>query len=270
MDLRSPINPYREDYDLLFDEQIYGAEMGYYHNCVITSLFDNNGKDMFDWSIEEIQDSTIEQVLDLLIAENPDVARDVLHECLRIVEEDGVDAPENPYVERYLFSVQELESPDKKSYTEDFMRIIQQEIVDEQEVLLINGSISTYFYSSCLWKPYIPTMYEGLYVCHDDHNAFMLETYDENFIHNMAADESITFIGVPVIRNNQIESLFVFDDMRILSTASWNDYIYQQDSNQWIFEPTDDIIFPIHGTEYVIRQGTYQFDRFDGGYVVFL
>ena len=270
VDLRSPISIYKPDFNLFFDEQIIGANVGLYHNCIISSLYENNGKDMFDWSPEAIRDSTIKYVMDLVDAEDPQSVYNLLVESTQALGEVEDASTMNPYIDRYMSYSRELMQNEVKAYTEEFMEIVQQELSDEQEVLQINGTISTYYYSCCLWEPYMPTMYEGLYVCHDDHNTFVLETYGENYRYAMVTDESITFIGVPVIRNDKIESLFVFDDMRVLSTTSWNNYVYQQDSNQWIFEPTDDITFSIHGTEYVIRQGTYQFDRFDGGYVVFL
>ncbi len=270
VDLRSPILMYGLDSEWYFDNEIIGANVGYYHNYIISTLYKNNGKKMFDWPNEEIRDSTIEHIMNLVTSDKPEYVYEILLESTKSFGEAEKSTTTTPYINKYIECISDLNQTKAKVYTEEFMHIVQEEMEDKQEIMQINGAISTYFYSSRLWKSYMPSMYSGLYVCFNGNDSFLIETDDEKSIQRLTDDESLTFIGVPVIRDGQIESLFVFDDLRMLKTHSWNDYVIQLDNNKWELVIPNDVILYNHNTQYVISHGVYDFYRFDGGYVAFL
>lgn len=279
IDLRDPISFY-EDRDCLFNEQIIGSNMGFVHNYIISVLYRNNGYRLFQWSPDVLVDSIIYTYANILDSKDL-YLEDILiisDEIINNVLIDDITHKDDEYISYFIESYQALISENvcfekRRDYTEEYMDIIQQEIGDEEYVFLINGAISTYFYSYDLWQTYIPTQKSYRYICineNSDPYLFSSSEAYEHIITTIVYNGAISFAGVPVIRDNKIESIFVFDDLVPLNDVVWNDERnYIQDNTFYIEE---DIIFQYvdyYYQEFTIPAGTYQFDRFKGGYVVF-
>lgn len=275
IDLRNPI--YSSLYSsCVFDDQIIGSNVGWVHNYIISLLFANNGSQIFFWDHQILMDSIMDIYFDMLVADNADVdvttfGKEILYAIN--TKADSNDEYFNMYVSSYKTLSQEQSDPEiLKNYTEEYMEIVQASISSECYALAINGSISTYFYSARLWHTYIPNVRSSIYICANKYSKdfYTLSGYDAfNGIVTGVLGDEFSFVGIPNIRDGKIESLFVFDELFPLHNVAFRNTENYISNNT--FHLDEDIVF--QNLEYydllTIPAGTYHFDRFEEGYVVF-
>lgn len=265
LDFRDPIF----GISFLIDENIECANYGYYHNFIISNLYQNNGKEVFGWDMETITDSVIEQVTQLFRIQDQGNVSSLLqnYRSFFLEEKSSSKIFENEYIARYIENISVIPNQSIE-YTIEYMKIVQQEC-SEEEQLIVNGAISTYLYSSNLWKSYFPSVNDGVYICYNNH-PFILSGVDSSETLNLLlCANDLSFVGVPVAINGHVEAICVFDELLGLNESSWGDCLHN-DGENWYITIDEDISLISGDYNLYMRHGTYVFQEWCGCHVIFL
>lgn len=142
--------------NILFDKKIVGGNLGWYHNALIQHLLKEPIKEidilsLLDRSTLFLETNKIFEFKD----------RKLFCECLYkkwnvLSANDMMSFKMNHdyqlIIANYFESVAKIDSPKKLAYTQSVMREISEFGLKDEDVYLINGTISTYYYSLILWN----------------------------------------------------------------------------------------------------------------------
>lgn len=139
--------------DVLFNDDIKGANIGWYHNVIIQEMWDNS-----------IDNYTVDFLMEYvsMYFENNGIcefeSRENFYQSLTdnwSYRSDYFDMMNPDYqqiIEEYLATMWQLSESDRFSYTETIMEKIAGYGLPDEDVYLLNGTISTSYYSSLLWN----------------------------------------------------------------------------------------------------------------------
>lgn len=269
----------------LFNDGIRFANIGFMHNYIISSIYNEVHEDFFDMSDEDLAANIFEDYFTPLSAHEQEYYNLFNHvtmdfnlglanaftlsnsdTIIQFYFEELADIPENSWCE----------------YTEDFMQIVDQNLgeLDEDRVLLINGCLSTFFYSKCLWNLNVPDNYSGKYV------VFNITTGTWQYIEcsQPALDQLLIsnygniLVFIPHLNSEgDVTNLFLMDynNSSQLTGLNNNPYIVGANettsliitpNNQFFYESIDSNS-PMH---ILISAGVYALQRFNEGYFLTL
>lgn len=270
----NPINDLSNS-SIIFDDSICGANIGFIHNAIILSLYFQDQDVFFSLSNEEIAYYVFEDYFRPYAGYEDEYYDMYMQVCNGIendyhLNDDNVFVYPDDIIEFYFEELQSIPSGSWTSYTEDFMRIVDQELEDDNErIFLVNGTISTFIYSSFLWNLNIPSPYSGKYLMLDvtngDWSGLLTCNIEEQF-QSMLTDPR-ELIYVPVISNRNIIALFVFDEISTLDVLPTNEYIIL-DGESMLLNVPQEISMNLGGQDIFIPTGQYEFQRFNDGYFI--
>ena len=163
--------------NILFDKKIVGGNLGWYHNALIQHLLKEPIKEidilsLLDRSFQSPEEIPGISVMNFLkYAKNKSTGKNVkifefkdrklFCECLYkkwnvLSANDMMSFKMNHdyqlIIANYFESVAKIDSPKKLAYTQSVMREISEFGLKDEDAYLINGTISTYYYSLILWN----------------------------------------------------------------------------------------------------------------------
>lgn len=146
--------------EFLFPEDMLGANIGYYHNWLISNLWMETGDDIHGVETEYILTTTIRLLEENEIVQFNDVSSFNLEAsliCANFQNFSEVSFADvlGEYCEviyLYLTEFYAVSSEYRQQFTSDFMDVIAGYGLSDEITLLLNGTISTYYYSSVLWN----------------------------------------------------------------------------------------------------------------------
>ena len=279
---RYSLNIYEPIYDYsqsirLFDDDIKYANIGYLHNYAITTI-NNTHSSLFDVSPTDIVNHVFENVFEASVGN--EVAYQQLYDySYAHIESDyenfnssstAMDYDE--CIGIYFDNLYRISETAWYSYTNDFMEIVDEELrySDEDRLMLINGCLSTFYYSKCLWKLNAPNPYSGKYILFNTQNGTWqyVETNDVWQLYNtiLASGDSLVLF-VPYISNGELTSLFLYDIFFSQNDIDGSQYLNQIDNILNLTIPST-LNLSIGSIETAIQEGTYSFQRIEDGFVV--
>lgn len=144
--------------DVFFDEDIIGANIGWCHNDVIQGIWQ-------DISSDEMLDAMdYNSLLDYITLYMEDRGlftfedRRAFNDALSVIwtnnynYRDFIDPSYNQIIDGYFATITELDKEEWFSYTQSIMEEINGFGLPDADVLFLNGTISTFYYSSVLWN----------------------------------------------------------------------------------------------------------------------
>ena len=146
--------------DFLFSEDVLGANIGYYHNWLISNVWLDYGSEIHNVSTEDIINHMVSsmEIYELAHFYDIDAFRSEISTIYANIQSNQgmniVDLVEY-YHEVILFYLSEIVTiprEERQLYTSDFMGIIATSRLSDENILFLNGMISTYYYSSVLWN----------------------------------------------------------------------------------------------------------------------
>lgn len=224
VDMRDPINPC---YDLTPINDAIGVEVGLYHNFIITQLLTNDAYSCDISNHEELvnQISLVINDYDLVVTDQvgyidsqelvcilsqinlPDNITDLQQEITNF----------NEFVGSYYNIAIRLNPASLFDYTNQFSNIIDEAWrngeLSEEEALLINGSISVGYYSSCLWRPYLssPLNSEERVIYNEYDNEVYFCNREELVIYiNQHQNLSHILIGIPHYVHGELAEVYFY------------------------------------------------------------
>lgn len=292
MSIDEPLEPedlvYSIDYDnpirdfstgsVFFDSNISYANVGYLHNYVISEMY-NSRCSLFTMSQPDIVAYLFENVFEATSGHEDEYAQ-LYDRIYTNIESDYADAhgsnvlqEYDEYIDMYFDCLDRISECAWFNFTEDYMRIVDEELNgnDEERLMLINGSISTFFYSKSLWNTYAPSINSGTYIVFNIENGSweLLETdaICELYTHMLSAGNNI-LVFVPRIVNNELTALFLYDSISdLLYPQSFSNVIISDDSVT-ITSSVESLIEIGDSTNIVLPIDTYSFQRIENGYVL--
>lgn len=139
----------------LFSEDIFGGNIGLYHNLIIQEMWqDFIEKPSSEYAINYTLDYL--EINGICKYNNRVDIQNILGEKYILLENDNelhnVNADYKRIIDKYTDTFMNISSNDEHDYTQSVMKIISQFGLAEEDVLLLNGMLSTYYYSSVLWE----------------------------------------------------------------------------------------------------------------------
>lgn len=277
---RYSLNIYEPIYDysqstILFDDDIKYANIGYLHNYAITSL--NSTHSLFDVSPSDIVSHVFENMFEastgneLAYQQLYDVIYENIESDYENFNSSSTAMDYDECIGIYFDNLYRISETAWYSYTRDFMEIVDEELryIDEDRLMLVNGSISTFYYSKCLWNLNAPNPYLGKYILFNTQNGAWqyVETNDVWQLYNMIAVESDALLFVPYITNGELKSLFLYDIFSTLNDIDGSQYLNQVGNDFSICIPSNLTLY-MGSTEMILPEGTYPFLQIEDGYVV--
>ena len=254
----------------LFSENIIGANVGFLHNYILSSLYHRNKDTFWDWSNEQIIDSTF-----VVLAEyyNSIQISDLSHLISNDLYYSNEYIPLHNYVELYFEYLNDVSESNWINFSEDFMNVINTQLSDENEIMLINGSISTFIYSYHLWNFNLPDIYVSDYICYRNNGNFCHIRFNDSFRYNLEChiySNNCKLHFIPVIKDSVISSLYIFDEISpIYYSLSYLPYIYKIDSTYYLTNDNYNIFVFDNNNQFYFPIGIYELKRFGGGYIIF-
>lgn len=144
----------------LFSEDVLGANVGYYHNWLISNLWIEHGNNIRSMETDDI----LMYAVDLLergeivqFNDAPMFNAEVSSLCDGFQDFEGISFMNIPEENRdviflYLTELTTILPNNRQQFTSDFMDVIAGYGLSEENTILLNGMISTYYYSSLLWN----------------------------------------------------------------------------------------------------------------------
>lgn len=224
IDLRSPIGEYRPHlYEFL--PTTIGSNVGMYHNYAIAELCTNPDYANLRYEASEDVFSAFGDILTKAGVYTTDevnymkqaVLKENLLETWKQRSDEFDIGQECALVSEFLTTISEMDESSRYDYICQYMRIINDAYtrgeLSEESALLVNGAVSTWYYSHRLWNYYIP-----LNGCA---SAYMLETEDGKWYITSSLDKvrvmletnHIIAVGIPQIIDGRIAEVYFFEDM---------------------------------------------------------
>lgn len=262
-----------------FDSTIPGASAGFLHNYFISVLYNEHPEDFFELSADQLTDGVVDLLLqgsydDYKIEEVRAFAYNYLEQYLANWSSESSIVASDEVILHYFQLLKDIPEENNIAFTGEYMRIVSQEISNEDRVTLINGCLSTYVYSLHLWNLNVPYLYQTDYLCQKKRNGEFITmacTDPYETVPLWLAANDFSMILTPVIREERIVALFVFDKWNpYFADSIINNRYVQMDGNIAYLNAIDNpaIIFEKEGNRYVCPEGLYEFQEFEEGYVV--
>ena len=275
LNINEPIYDYSQS-TTFFDDDIKYANIGYLHNYAITTI-NNTHSSLFDVSPTDIVNHVFENVFEA--SEGNELAYQQLYDVIyENIESDyenynssSTAMEDDECIGIYFDNLYRISETAWYSYTRDFMKIVDEELRynDEDRLMLINGCLSTFYYSKCLWKLNAPNPYSGKYILFNTQNGTWqyVETNDVWQLYNtiLASGDSLVLF-VPYISNGELTSLFLYDIFFSQNDIDGSQYLNQIDNILNLTIPST-LNLSIGSIETAIQEGTYSFQRIEDGYV---
>lgn len=142
------------DPNILFEDELVGGNVGWYHNDIIRAIWSNS---LYNSSSEELLENIAVYLEDNHIVEYEDreLFISVLHEQWSMMPDNFYNNENIEYqliVEGYMETMAQIDEDARFAYTHSMMEEISQFGLEEVDTYLLNGTISTYYYSSQLWN----------------------------------------------------------------------------------------------------------------------
>ena len=287
LDIDNPVNDFTMS-DPFFDWSIRGANMGWAHNFLISAMYNEYKDEFFEMSTEQ----KVVHMFEEYIYPNNDAEyycwKDAYIYTLDNCEYEYNRWKENPSDfatdEVILLFNEELKCVSDEywfDYAQDYMRIVDQELGGwaDDRVLIINGYISTFFYSYCLWNLNVPRQYSGKYLFFDLLKGTWESVMCEREYLDMIAmaDPGRKLVFIPRIREGQIVNLFLMDyhNESQLDCIKESEYIVGEGADLSFTVPFEQQSLEFWNSneelkDVFIPAGTYQLQRFAEGYFVAL
>ena len=147
--------------ELLFDPDIVGANMGYYHNLIIRDVWHTDLSNMVDlsfmlWMTDDLLMNYITESIERLqictISDKPLFCQIILENRndINVVEYQGGMFFE--IIHTYLETVRNLSPDAQYTYTDEIFHMTNNSELDMEGILMLNGTFSTFYYSMSLWN----------------------------------------------------------------------------------------------------------------------
>lgn len=232
VDLRSPIGSNKPHLNEFLPAAI-GSKVGMYHNYAIAELCTNSdyahlryeaSEDVFSAFGDILVNAGIYTTDDVEYMKQVVLENDLL-ETWKQSGDEFIGEQESVLISEFLSTISELNESSRYDYICQYMQIIDDAYMhgelSEESALLVNGAVSTWYYSHCLWNYYIP-----LNGCA---SAYMLETADGEWyitssldkVHMMLVADSIIAVGIPQIANGHITEIYFFEDTGGFLETDW-------------------------------------------------
>jgi len=274
IDIRQPLN-----LSGLFDTDVFpnhtGGYIGKYHNKVI---FEVETNDLFDSVAGNVTSDTFDAFVSILREEGVFLNEDIDEACSILQTLDVVNNlelyshfPEAPYMEieeelvsDFLINVSNIQECDRYAYILSYMDIIdgaaQRGELSSQSATLINGSLSVWYHSHCLWNYYIPMPRTSQYYLarerDRDEGSWTLLT-EEGFFSALSQD-NVNCFGVPHLVNNRLSEVYFYENASDYLQSSWNvSTCFNEDSvsieSISLNIPTNNITIDVDSIVYFLR-----------------
>lgn len=276
IDSSNPIYSFSQPMEL-FDSSIECSNVGWMHNYIISSLHNDGQDSLLTLSHEEIIDYIFTTALSPIIGyENEYYA---LYEEIQ----DNIDNDYSTFnisdydatIQLYFEDLHYISERFWHEYTEDFMQIVDDELsgYDDTRVMVINGCLSTFYYSRCLWNLNVPDVYSGTYLLFDvlqgEWEYITTEHIIEYYSAMLASGDILNkLIFVPRISNGVLTSLFLYDEISTLEYLPDNSYVTDVLESISMTLPNEYIIDTGNSQNLIFPSGIYPFQRFDEGYLI--
>lgn len=271
----TPINDFT-DPSPLFDTNIRFANTGLVHNVIISQLYNQDPEHFLELTNSELIEFICNDFFYPIEGSEDDYSS--LCDELRNIDDDFISSHKDnistngydEFLQYYLEAIRDIPEKDWIAYSEDFMRIMSDYLEDEIRLITINGYISTFIYSKCLWNLNMPSEYSGNYLMLNVMNESWeyTQTYNiDNIYNTLAATGTPVTILVPFIQGNQLKSLFLFNNLSMINFIPENPVI-SYDSNTIEMHLTESVEIEIEDKLFSIPSGEYTFSRFNEGYFV--
>lgn len=252
IDLRSPIGGYRPHLSEYLPTTI-GSKVGMYHNYVIAELRTNPDYAHLRYEASEDVFSAFGDILEnagIYTTDDVEYMKQVvlennLLETWKQRSDEFAGEQESVLVSEFLSTISEINEYSRYDYICQYMQIIDDAYMrgelSEESALLVNGAVSTWYYSHCLWKYYIP-----LNGCA---SAYMIETANGEWYVTSSLDkvsvmletDNVIAVGIPQIADGHITEIYFFEDMDGFLERDWNVPSYYASDYITISEVTTDI-----------------------------
>lgn len=233
VDLRSPIGSNKPHLNEFLPAAI-GSKVGMYHNYAIAELCTNSDYAHLRYEASEDVFSAFGDILvnaGIYTTDDVEYMKQVvlennLLETWKQSSDEFIGEQESVLISEFLSTISELNESSRYDYICQYMQIIDDAYMhgelSEESASLVNGAVSTWYYSHCLWNYYIP-----LNGCA---SAYMLETADGEWyitssldkVHMMLVTDSIIAVGIPQIANGHITEIYFFEDTGGFLETGWN------------------------------------------------
>lgn len=233
VDLRSPIGSYKPHLNEFLPAAI-GSKIGMYHNYAIAELCTNQDYAHLRYEASEDVFSAFSDILvnaGIYTTDDVEYMKQVvlennLLETWKQSSDEFTGEQESVLISEFLSTISEINESSRYDYICQYMQIIDDAYrhgeLSEESASLVNGAVSTWYYSHCLWKYYIP-----LNGCA---SAYMLETADGEWyvtssldkVSVMLSADSVIAVGIPQIADGHITEIYFFEDMDGFLERDWN------------------------------------------------
>ena len=145
--------------NMLFEDEILGSNIGWYHNDIIqniwsNSLYASSYEDMSDYMVAYMENNHFFEFEDreLFISFVQQQFLFMSNEPQNYILQDFDTMEYQQIVEGYMATIVQIEEEARYDYTHSIMEEISQFGLDDENTFMLNGTISTYYYSTQLWN----------------------------------------------------------------------------------------------------------------------
>lgn len=261
--LESPTN---DDIFNFFPENRIGVDIGYYHNFLIKEILENNSIEdeiTYDFVFQYAEDT------ELFTASNE--LQNLLQDDIAMSEYSSEYSTEYDFALSYIDNLVERPSNEWFSYinsvtsvVDSIARIYPEHIVS---AAVINGALSTFYHSYCLWRTIVPdpNMFIPWVFIPETSSISIYNSSDwQQHIAYIQAQNPNIVLFTPQIINGQLIRLFVFRELNedtfddfINGTLSYSNSLSAITTNADFFNVPSTILLP---DSLIIPEGNYPID----------
>ena len=276
----NPINNFSQG-PILFNDSIAYANIGFVHNYIISSSYNEFSTSLFDISESGILDYIFQNII--FPYEGMESEFFMLHDYIYDniendyanyvdMERPDIESNYDEVVSFYFENIPSIPESRWRAYTEDYMRIVDEELslCDSNRVMLINGCLSTFIYSKYLWNFNAANISSGRYIFFYPEQELWLWVEDSDIYSqyiSFLTNEIPCLIFVPQFEDGVLKSMTLYDELSLLDYANETSQLYLDEGNLYL-SLLEDVSVASSPFPLFVPGGTFEFRRFNKGYFI--